>query len=385
MKLLFALLLGITINLSFLFNFTQAHYCQVSLMKLLILKFVYFFLKYLFNFVYQQSCSPIDDNKLNIHFISHTHLDTGWLHSYDTYFERNVRKIYDSVLESLKKNSQRKFIAVETSFFSRWYDEIQPHTKEIVQNLVSSGRIEFISGGWSMNDEATAHYAAIIDNMSIGHKWLNATFGRCGIPKTAWQIDPFGHSREQASLFSQMGFDSFFLGRIDFQDKEQRQSSKTLEFIWKSSPSIGDKNDIFTSILPNVYWPPDNFCFDMYCNKGNMSPKNRHEKAQALVQLAREQANNYSTKHTVFTFGMDFHYEIAEMWFQNLDLLRDTINEMSDQWGVVAHYSTPSCYAKALSQEPRTWPIKLDDFFPYAAVEKIYWTGKFCYHKLSKF
>jgi lysosomal alpha-mannosidase len=33
--------------------------------------------------------------------------------------------------------------------------------------------------------------------MSFGMKKLKDTFGQCGIPRVAWQIDPFGHSREQ--------------------------------------------------------------------------------------------------------------------------------------------------------------------------------------------
>ena len=63
-----------------------------------------------------------------------------------------------------------------------------------------------------MNDEAAAHYTAIIDNMSFGVQFFQVndacnlilfrnfflfqgTFGKCGRPKIAWQIDPFGHGR----------------------------------------------------------------------------------------------------------------------------------------------------------------------------------------------
>ena len=85
------------------------------------------------------------------------------------------------------------------------------------KDLVLSGQVEFIGGGWSMNDEGAAHYVAIVDNMAIGFGVLNTTFGVCGIPKVAWQIDPFGHSREQANLFNQMGFDGLFFARLDWR------------------------------------------------------------------------------------------------------------------------------------------------------------------------
>jgi hypothetical protein len=61
-----------------------------------------------------------------------------------------------------------RFIYVEMAFFTRWWQEQSETTKSVVRELVNEGRLEFINGGWCMNDEATAHYVDIIDQMSLG-------------------------------------------------------------------------------------------------------------------------------------------------------------------------------------------------------------------------
>lgn len=114
-----------------------------------------------------------------------------------------------------------------------------------------------------MNDEAAATYVDIIDQMTLGLKFLNETFGSCASPRAVWQVDPFGHSREQGSLFSRMGFEYLFLGRIDYQDKTSRLDNKEMELMWKVSESLD--LEIFTGVLHNTYSPPPGFCFDILC------------------------------------------------------------------------------------------------------------------------
>ena len=60
------------------------------------------------------------------------------------------------------------FIYVETAFLWRWYLQQDEQTIATMESLVNEGRLEFIGGGWSMNDEACVHYNAVVDQMSLG-------------------------------------------------------------------------------------------------------------------------------------------------------------------------------------------------------------------------
>jgi lysosomal alpha-mannosidase len=198
-----------------------------------------------------------------------------------------VQYILDSVVIALDENPDRRFIYVEIAFFWRWWiqqtqdvrDKVTGFVNEgnilqtkclvfqlfLQHQILSIGRLEFISGGWCMNDEATTHYSSIIDQHTLGAQFLRDQFGDCARPKIGWQIDPFGHSREQASLFAQMGFDGLFIGRADYQDIQTRNSTKTMEMVWKASKNLADKGWLFTGILPHGYGPPTTFCFDFRC------------------------------------------------------------------------------------------------------------------------
>ncbi|XP_071540487.1 lysosomal alpha-mannosidase-like isoform X2 [Panulirus ornatus] len=338
------------------------------------------------------SCNPGKPDMLNVHLVCHTHDDVGWLKTVDQYYygSKNgiqmagVQYVLDSVVQELIKDPLKKFIYVESAFFFRWWDNQPEEIQMAVKDLVSGGQLEFINGGWCMNDEAAAHYNAIIDQMTLGLVKLNNTFGEAARPTVAWQIDPFGHSREQASLFAQMGFEGLFFGRLDHDDKSTRWANKTMEMVWKGSENLGRSAWLFTGVLPNGYSPPRGFCFDILCrdepimDDPRLHDYNVDEKVESFLKVAKDQAKAYVTNNIVMTMGMDFHYLNAHAWYKNLDKLIRYVNEQQANGSKVnVFYSTPSCYLKTLHDANITWPTKTDDFFPYASGNHSYWTGYF--------
>nr|CAD7432640.1 unnamed protein product [Timema monikensis] len=281
------------------------------------------------------SCPKLDPTKLNVHLIAHTHNDVGWLKTVDQYYygghtltqKAGVQYILDSVIQELKNDPQKRFIYVETAFFWKWWMDQHDFVKHSVRNLVNSGQLEFIGGGWSMNDEATTNYQSIIDQFTWGLRKLNESFGECARPHVGWQIDPFGHSRETASLFAQLGYDGLFIGRLDFQDKQQRFRTKTTEMIWEGSDNLGSSANLFTNVLFNNYAPPPGFCFDILCTDepiidDDRSPEyNVPRRASQFIKYIKHQVQFYRSNNTILTMGGDFTYQDTHMWFKNLDKL----------------------------------------------------------------
>ncbi|XP_052854491.1 lysosomal alpha-mannosidase isoform X1 [Drosophila gunungcola] len=339
-----------------------------------------------------QSCHPTKPNMLNVHLVAHTHDDVGWLKTVDQYYygsetriqKAGVQYIIDSVVEALLRDPEKRFIYVESAFFFKWWKEQTAKVQDAVMMLVEQGRLEFIGGAWSMNDEATTHYQSVIDQFSWGLRLLNDTFGECGRPRVGWQIDPFGHSREMASMFAQMGFDGMFFGRLDYQDKDERLMTKNAEMIWHGSANLGEEADLFSGALYNNYQAPDGFCFDILCSDapiidGKHSPDNNvKERIDTFLDFAKTQSQYYRTNNIIITMGGDFTYQAAQVYYKNLDkLIRYANQRQANGSNINLLYSTPSCYLKSLHDAGITWPEKSDDFFPYASDPHAYWTGYF--------
>ena len=106
------------------------------------------------------------------------------------------------------------------------------------RKLLSNRQVEFVNGGWVMQDEIASNYDADINQMTLGkslytpsspghilpaasapllygchshctgpqgHKWILDNFGLEYMPKVAWHIDPQGHVGATAARFAAMG------------------------------------------------------------------------------------------------------------------------------------------------------------------------------------
>ncbi|KAK9948402.1 hypothetical protein M0R45_003981 [Rubus argutus] len=331
--------------------------------------------------------SGVVEGKLNVHLVAHSHDDVGWLKTVDQYYIGSnnsiqaacIENVLDSVVESLVRDPNRKFVFAEMAFFQRWWLTQSVEMQERVRKLVEAGQLEFVNGSWCMHDEATCHYIDMIDQTTLGHRAIKEQFNKA--PRAGWQIDPFGHSAVQAYLLgAELGFDSVHFARINYEDREKRKRDKSLEVIWRGSRTLGSSSQIFANAFPVHYGPPPGFRFEI---NGDFIPvqdnpflfdSNVEKRVNDFVNAAITQANVTRTNHIMWTMGGDFEYQYAESWFKEMDKLIHYVNK---DGRVSALYSTPSIYTDAKNAANQSWPLKTDDYFLYADEPNSYWTGFF--------
>ena len=178
------------------------------------------------------SSIPADASHV-FHIIAHSHCDPGWLNTFEGYYMADVRGILDSVLSALQRDTSRRFVWSETSYFARWWEVTSQQQRHTFRQLLAAGQFEFVNGGWSQHDEACPDPLSMIQQMTTGHQYLLQQFGV--VPRVAWQIDPFGHSAVTPTLFRMMGMQALVINRIHWTIKDYFKEQKHMEFIWRGS------------------------------------------------------------------------------------------------------------------------------------------------------
>jgi len=326
---------------------------------------------------------------LTVHVVPHSHNDPGWIKTYHTYYSTQTKHILDTVVAALTEDPRRTFIWAEISYFSLWWDDASQQQKEQAKKLVAEKRLDFVTGGWVMNDEASVTARATRWHLQEGREWLQNTFGVT--PQYSWAIDPFGHSAGQAQVLKELGYKGMLIQRVHYAVKKQLAQKQQLEFRWQTPAG-----EIFTHMMPfysydgpHTCGPDPSVCcqFDFARISGYggcpwhkpsvpITDSNVAERSKLWLDQVYKKAMLYRGKHVLVPVGDDFRYQTmdeAHKQFTNYQKMFDWIKVNVPS--VSISFSTLSRYFDAVVQ---TQVPKLQgSFFPYSDRVQDYWTGYF--------
>jgi len=356
--------------------------------------------------------------KLQVFVVPHSHNDPGWLKTFEGYFRGHTKHILDNMLKFLPEHPSMKFIWAETSYFAFWWDTISSEEdKNTVRQLLSSGQLEIVTGGWVMNDEANTHIFAMITQLMEGHEWLKKHVNYT--PRHGWAIDPFGLSPSMAFLLERSGFDGMVIQRVHYSIKKYLAKNHLLEFKWRQNWQTKIPSSSLNQVIPHKTRPHDEgischvlpfysydiphscgpdpkVCcqfdfrrlppFKLSCpwkiNPSSINRFNVEGKARELANQYWKKAMLFKTNAVLIPLGDDFRFEKLKEWelqYDNYQKLFDFMNSTPDL-NIEAKFGTLSDYFDYIREEQEmntgaSLPSLTGDFFTYSDRDDQYWSG----------
>ncbi|OQR72438.1 alpha-mannosidase 2x-like [Tropilaelaps mercedesae] len=352
------------------------------------------------------------NNKLKVFVVPHSHNDPGWLKTFEKYYTDQTRKILTNAVTKLGEYPEMRFIWAEISFFATWFEEQPESVRGKVVRLVKEGRLEIVTGGWVMNDEANTHYYAMIEQLVLGHEWLQKNLPNASKPKNGWAIDPFGLSPTMAFLLKELGLKNMAIQRVHYFLKKHLARSRALEFHWRQPWDQSGDTDMFCHLMPFYSYDVPHTCgpdpaiccqFDfkrlLQTSAGCpwkqppviVTPANVAARASLLLDQYRKKAQLYQTSSVLVPLGDDFRFDQPAEWdvqYANYRALMDFINA-NRSLNAHVRFATLEDYFRSVEGDMRsaavTIPTLVGDFFTYSDKNNEYWSGYYTSRPYYKF
>uniref|UniRef100_A0A0R3RWX2 Alpha-mann_mid domain-containing protein n=1 Tax=Elaeophora elaphi TaxID=1147741 RepID=A0A0R3RWX2_9BILA len=319
---------------------------------------------------------------LDVFVVLHSHVDPGWLHTFEEYYSsvnHSVRKILNNVVNSLRKHPNLRFIWSEISFLERWWSEANITYQKYFKSLIDEGRLEISSGHWVMNDEATPYFWEVIENIIVGHRYVQEILNIT--PTTSWSVDPFGHGLMMPYLMMLADINQLVIGRINSNIKHMLKLNHQLHFRWAQNWDPKLRWAPFINVLPNTYYTVSSACGtdEMICCQFDVSKTSRGER---MANQYRSLQTFYNSEAVLVAAGDDFlysHPDDLEIVHRVYTALFKYINRNYDRFHMKVQFGTVVNYFNALRESTKRSAAVLDgDFFPYMddpSSSAKFWTG----------
>ncbi len=142
-----------------------------------------------------------------------THWDPDWLLTSNEYYRYLVRRALEQAVSELQADERRVF-DVECIFFLRMFWERGARRREVIRDLVNTGRMRLTGSGVTTPDTLLPNDEALIRDLLTGLDWLRSN-GMTQQPGTLYLPDSFGHSPALPSLLASSGIGGVAFSRID--------------------------------------------------------------------------------------------------------------------------------------------------------------------------
>ncbi|XP_044752523.1 alpha-mannosidase 2 [Coccinella septempunctata] len=339
---------------------------------------------------------------LKVIIVPHSHNDPGWLKTFENYFHYTSRQIMNHMVSKLQQHKNLTFIWSETAFLNAWWEEAHPSKQRALKNLVKSGRLEIVTGGWVMTDEANAHVFAMVDQLIEGHQWVLSNLGVK--PKSGWSVDPFGHGSTVPYLLAKSGIKGTVIQRIHYAWKQWLALKQYGDFRWIPQWSPSDPSgtllthnqpfDIYS--IKHSCGPHPYICLNFDFRKvvgeyteysikaQEITDKNIKQKSELLLEQYARTGSLFPHNVVLIPLGDDFRYNVLEEWDQqytNYMKLINYINANKDVYKAEVKFGTPHDYFEEITKRFDQFPTLKGDFFVYSDIfsegRPAYWSGYF--------
>ncbi|XP_023340187.1 alpha-mannosidase 2 isoform X2 [Eurytemora carolleeae] len=348
-----------------------------------------------------------DNDPLQVFIVPHSHNDPGWIKTFESYYKDQTNKILSMMVKKLVEFPTMKFIWAEISYLSLWWAEQNPEVRSTVHRLLEEERLEIVTGGWVMPDEASTHYTAMLEQLIHGHEWCHQNLQGYQ-PNSGWSIDPFGMSPTMSYILKRAGLDNMLIQRTHYSVKKKLAKDKNLEFNWRQHWDHNSTSDMFCHMMPfysydvpHTCGPDPKICcqFDFLRLPGSrascpwnvpprkISAENVESRSLMLLDQYRKKSTLYRSNVVLIPLGDDFRWDGEKEWndqYTNYQMIIDHVNSnprlnAKIQWGTLTDYFK-AVRAKSLAKtgdETRMFPTLSGDFFTYADRDDHYWSGYF--------
>ena len=159
-----------------------------------------------------------------IHLLCNSHLDPVWLWEWPE-GAGEALALARTVCDLCDEFPGFVFNRNEVQFY-QWVEEYDPELFERIRKLVADGQWH-VMGGWYLQPDCNMPSGeSFVRQILVGKRYFREKFGI--EPRTAVNLDPFGHTRGLVQILSKSGYDSYWFCR----PKSDEAPLPAAEFTW---------------------------------------------------------------------------------------------------------------------------------------------------------